>query len=186
VPDRAGRGGKYLFALDDLGDKPLEPAELTQFVRVQLGRYIFGYSGRAQLDGQTISPGAKLLYATREKHIREDCRFGGDRGAISFLLHQALTNQVQADHYRCFTDQTGRRALHKRLSQTRHGLPPTKPRNTRVSTRWCGEVCELRFPPKTEEAGIDQLVTLAVEGVSAGDVIEVLAREGCYLTVDLA
>lgn len=121
-----------------------------------------------------------MLYATREKHLREDCRFDGDRGAISFLLHQALTGQVQADHYRCFTDETGRRFLYRHLSQTRHGLPPSETKHTRVSARQCGDVRELRFPPKTEDVGIDEIITLTIEGLQVGDVIEVRSAEGCY------
>ena len=37
-----------------------------------------------------------------------DCGFVEDSGAYSFLRHMSLTNLVQADHYRCFTDEAAR------------------------------------------------------------------------------
>ena len=181
MPTDRTDGEKYLFSADDHGNVPLNASELHKFIYCQLNRYIFGYAGRVKLGALMISPSVKLLHNTREKHIREDCRFGTDTGAINFLLHRSLVNQVQADHYRCFVDETGRRSLWLRLCQTRHGLPPETPRRTRMSTIQRNGMIELHFPAKITDPGRDKLITVSLEGLIAGEVIVVKTRHGCYI-----
>lgn len=179
---------KYLFSKDKFGDIPLTTKEVNSFIRNELSRFLFGYVGRVPLtNGTTISLSLDLLRNTRKKHMLEACRFDDDRSAILFLLHQSLTRFVQADNYRSFTDIYGRRLLHKRLAQDRHGCrPPSTPKEyKRMSQVIRGGNRELRFPSKHNSCpGRDQLITITVTGLNPGDTIEVVGQEGCYVWFD--
>lgn len=175
---------RYLFSSDMEGNIPLESTEVNAFIRKQLSGFLFGYAGQISLnEGLTISMGASLLRATREKHLREDCGLSGDSGALNFLLHRSMTNQVQANHYRAFTDETGREYLWRALQRDRHGLPEAledaeKPK--RVSRAARENYDELRFPP--QELYGDMLLIVHLSGeLKEGDKIEVIAQEGCFL-----
>ena len=186
-PERL-EANKYLFSVDDTGDIPLNTKDVSSFIRNSLSRFLFGYVGRVLLEnGTTISMGLELLRRTRKKHIIEDCRFDDDFNAIIFLLHQSLSRSVQANNYRCFTDVYGRKLLYKRLAQDRHGCrPPSAPKKfTRMSNTVRGDIRELRFPAKQNACpGRDQVITLTVEGLEPGDMVEVLGSEGCYVWFD--
>ena len=178
---------KFLFAEDENGEVPLKASDVRDFIRVQLSRYLFGYAGHVALkNGTTISMGAELLRSTRKKHLLEDCRFDGDRGAIIFLLHQSLSRFVQADSYRCFTDTFGRKLLYKRLSQDRHGCQPLGTKKySRMSNVVRENIRELHFPPKHNSCpGKDEIITFDIEGLELGDQIEVIGPEGCYVSVE--
>ncbi len=186
-PERI-EGDKFLFAKDSAGKVPLIPEEVNSFIRKDLSRYVFGYTGVVALgNGTTIRLGFPLLRNTRKKHLLEDIRFDGDRNAILFLLHQSLRRSVQADNYRCFTDTYGRRLLQKRLAQDRHGCrPPSTPKEyKRMSQAIRGGNRELRFPPKHNSCpGQDQIITLKLTGLKPGDMIEIVGHDGCYAWFD--
>lgn len=185
-PERM-EGEKLLFAKDEYGEVPLTASEVRDFIRVRLSQFLFGYAGHVALkNGMTISMGAELLRGTRKKHLLEDCRFDGDRGAIIFLFHRALSRFVQADSYRCFTDTFGRKLLYKRLSQDRHGCQPLGTKKySRMSNVVRENIRELHFPPKHNSCpGKDEIITFDIEGLELGDQIEVIGPEGCYVSVE--
>lgn len=185
-PERM-EGEKFLFSKDENGETPLKVSEVHDFIRVQLSRYLFGYAGHVTLkNGMTISMGEELLRSTRKKHLLEDCRFDGDRGAIIFLLHRSLSRFVQADSYRCFTDTFGRKLLCKRMSQDRHGCQPSGTmKYSRMSNVMRSNIRELRFPPKHNSCpGKDEIIAFDIEGLELGDQIEVIGPEGCYVSVE--
>ena len=128
---------------------------------------------------------SKLLVKTREVHLREVCGLSNDPGALTFMLHLSMGKQVQSDHYRAFTDPTGRDYLWRRLRLDRHGLPESmhKAQYKRMSRVKGPDYDELRFPAPND--GRDMLITLrlATKGLNVGDAIEVIADEGCFLDV---
>ena len=185
-PERM-EGEKFLFSKNERGEIPLTASEVNNFIRVHISQYIFGYAGRVALkNGTTISMSAELLRGTRKKHLLEDCRFDGDRSAIIFLLHQSLSHFVQADSYRSFTDTFGRELLRKRLSQDRHGCQSRGTvKYSRMSSVVRGNIRELHFPPRHNSCpGQDELITLEVEGLAPGDLVEVISSEGCYVSIE--
>lgn len=175
---------RYLFSSDTEGNTPLASTAVNAFIRRQLSGFLFGYAGRIPLGADlSISMGAPLLRATREKHLREDCGLSGDSGALNFLLHRSMTNQVQANHYRAFTDETGREYLWRALRRDRHGLPEAAEdaeRPKRMSRVGREDYDELRFPSRGADGDMLLIVHLSGE-LKAGDIIEVFAENGCFL-----
>lgn len=177
---------KYLFAIDDNGEQAIAASDLNDFIRSVLSSATFGYAGRIELsDDLIISMSSKLLVKTREVHLREVCGLSNDPGALTFMLHLSMGKQVQSDHYRAFTDPTGRDYLWRRLRLDRHGLPESmhKAQYKRMSRVKGPDYDELRFPAPND--GRDMLITLrlATKGLNVGDAIEVIADEGCFLDV---
>lgn len=101
-------------------------------------------------------------------------------------MHKSLSRLVQADSYRCFTDVFGRKALFKRLLQDRHGCrEPDCVKYVRMSNVIRDDVRELHFPARHNScSGQDQIITLTIEGLEPGDLVEVIGTEGCYVSID--
>lgn len=87
--------------------KPLDRDELTRVCR-NLTRDL----------GIENGAGVKILTDSYRNDLA-NCGLREDSGAYKFLLHQALTNLVQADHYRCFTDESARYYLATMLLRAR-------------------------------------------------------------------
>ena len=98
-----------LVSCADDPEKKLGSAELTAKCRYFLRTYGTGYAKLARMEGATEGGGITLLKKTYENRLL-DCGFGKDSGLFKFMMHKSLVNMVQANNYRCFTDQT---AIHK-------------------------------------------------------------------------
>ena len=112
----ADRIGKDRYILSDCADgtKKIESKKLKNFINELLSHHKLGYAELVGLKELNIrrSRGEALLVKAYEKRIRSIFTGTGckavDDGAASFMMHQILVNSVQTDHYRGFTDQTGR------------------------------------------------------------------------------
>lgn len=180
------RSEKYLITSDPEGEHPLDPTKVNTFVHEQLRAAKFGYAGYAKLpDDLSASLGAPLLRSTRTKHLNEDCGLSKDPGARCFMLHRSMGGMVQADHYRSFTDPTGRTYLWRLIRQDRHGIPAQEadaaktPKKTSRVQRGADD--ELRFRG-TGTRG-DMLITVQLKHIKEGDVIEAISEGGCYLEI---
>lgn len=174
-------GERYLLSADAQGLEPLEETEITSFIRQAGCTETFGYKGRVRLDdGKMFSMGVNSLHQTRQKHLKEDCRFAGDPGAISFMMHRSMGNQVQSDHYRCFTDATGRENLYQKVREDRHGCPEKQERKiTRASKKCDGDCTNWKFPGREDKQG-DAVSSFVIKGLKAGDVVYIRST-GCVM-----
>ena len=92
---------------DDDPTKALQPKQLTDTCRIVT-------------IGLGVENGAG--FGLLQESYRQDllnCGFIEDSGAYLFLCHKSLTNLVQADHYRSFTDETARYYLATMLLRAR-------------------------------------------------------------------
>lgn len=175
----------YLFSDDPDGNMPLDPSSVNSFIRREVSTSVFGYIGKVPLAGDlTISMRADLLTKTREKHLRDDCGLAKDPDALCFMKHLSMAKKVQSDHYRSFTDPTGREYLWRMLRQDRHGLPERstseKPSIRRSSrARYDQHTDEVRFPPETASTN-DQIYVVRIGNLKEGDIIETITSEGCF------
>lgn len=86
---------------------PLEPKDLTFTCRKVLRHFKVDYATLTGLQEYRSGAGITLLLRTYKHRLEDVCGLKNDPAAVTFLQHKSLSNSVQADHYRCFTDATG-------------------------------------------------------------------------------
>ena len=92
--------------------KRLDPSRLTADCRNVLHNCGIGYAALAGLQDLHTGAGIRMLLNTYKDRLEDACRLKNDPGLLAFMLHHSLTNLVQADHYRSFTDPTAQHMLY--------------------------------------------------------------------------
>lgn len=186
----------YLISLDEQGTEPYSGdmiKKINDFFNEIIRRQKVGYAALAGLDDLIkVSKGGYLLRKTYENRMVSlfcgDGCLTCDDGAATFMTHRALVNSVQSDHYRAFTDETGRAYLFNSVMKD--------PRNPyqfmegaeekafrRKSTKQIGDDQKLfTYPAKSEKGG--QVAEITLSGLKPGDVITLEALHGLMLKVE--
>lgn len=131
--------------------KALDPSRLTDACRTVLHNCGVGYAALAGLQDLHTGAGIHMLHATYRYRLEDVCRLRDDPGLLTFMLHHSLTNLVQADHYRSFTDPTAQHMLHTAISRDNRFDPPSRSRQPvkRKKSGHAGERVTVQAPSST-------------------------------------
>lgn len=172
---------RYVFS-EDSGITPLKSDEACKICRQELQRLRFGFADLLGNVDLKKDKGVNLLKATYENRLEKYCGVTKERdeGAWMFLRHVSLGKCVQADHYRGFTGESGRRCLLDYVQQDRRFLPPPKRKKKNPTYRTIGDRQEYTVHPTDNEN--EHQVRLEVE-LHAGDSMWITAEHGCLVQV---
>ena len=179
-PERI-QGDCYLISDSEDGKTRFAPEKLTTLCREEIQRNTFGYAELAGLEDLEGSKGISLMTKTYEWRLKRFSQLGNDLGAQMFLTHRSLGRSVQSDHYRAFTDQTGRNFLYKSLMRDTRMIPAEKPPYRRRSKRKTVTQITEVIPARTD--GLSQTIQFKCKDYQAGDIIEIDVPEGGFVTI---
>lgn len=125
-PERI-QADRFLVSSDIMGLERVNRKDVIMFCRnllLEIGHQIDYYS---MMMGQDLSSdrGVNMLRATYSYRLDKYANLSPetDVGAYTFMRHDNLAPYVQADHYRCFTGDSGRTFLLSCVLQDLRGLP---------------------------------------------------------------
>ena len=123
---------RFLFSQDREGRIPLEPGEVGKLCRIVLSGLPIWCANMAKNRGMKREPGQTMLQNTYEYRLGKYCNIlqQTDNGAYLFMMHRTLANDVLADHYRCFTGESGRAFLMSRVQMDQRDIPERRHRQS--------------------------------------------------------
>jgi hypothetical protein len=98
---------------------------------------------------------------------------------IAFLKHQVLTNSVQADHYRSFTDETARRYMLTVLHRDRRQVENKISKRTVKRERTKGGELITVLASESKKRSVIEMDVFA----KPGEKLMISCPNGCKLTV---
>lgn len=105
----------------------LEPKVLTEACRNILRNAGVGYAVLAGLKEYQKGAGITLLHQTYRYRIETVCGLSEDQAIVRFMMHESLVNMLQANHYRCLTDETAWNYLLTALERDKRFEDEVKP-----------------------------------------------------------
>ena len=157
----------------------LTPEYLREKCRYVMRDMGVGYARLAGLREQHTGAGVKLLQNTY-KHRLEACGIAEDSALQRFMLHQSLVAMVQANNYRCFTDESATWLIQTYLARDdlRLQKAAAHPKPVRRKKQKHGDGEQVRvLSADTKQRAKAELVI----HVAKGDIISVHAEHGCRL-----
>lgn len=171
----------YVFSKDG-GVSPISRDEVLKVCKQELQRLRFGVAdllGNVDLQKEK---GLKLLKDTYVHRLEKYCGVSKDtdEGAWMFLRHTSLRTRVQADHYRGFTGESGRRCMWDYVRQDRRFLPTPSRTRKKLTYRTIDNRREYTmYPPDCEN---EQQVTITLD-LLEGESFWIGAEHGCIADI---
>ena len=174
----------YLFSTDG-GKTKLDAKEFQQFCRAELQNLTYGYAQQLGVYNLVREGGTEVLRKTYQHRLEKYCGVTQqtDEGAWLFLLHRSLSRSVQADHYRGFTSESGRRCMLSYVQQDRRFLKKQK-RIIDSQGMKSGRTVHRIWPADDENEQIISLELVMDDSVDADELIKVYAENGLFLSVE--
>ena len=180
----------YLISTDTQGKTQYSADEIKRikdFFNEIIKNQKVGYAALAGLTNLTKeSKGTYLLRETYENRIMNifcgEGNLTSDGGAVTFMTHKSLINSVQSDHYRSFTDDTGKKYLYDSLTKDPRDplrfLPTedAKPYRRKSTKQLNKEQKIFTYPAKSGKGG--QVMEVTLDGLKPGDIITIEALHG--------
>lgn len=158
--------------------KAMAPQTLTTLCRNILQSTGNGYAKMAGLKGLEQSSGIQLLHNTYGYRLRVVCKLNSDPAIINFQEHRVLTNSVQADCYRSFTDASARYFLLTALQRDRRFKENRLRKRTISHKKENGQKqITLKPPMETKKSIVSVDATL-----NPGDKIWIRVPHGCKVS----
>jgi len=155
----------------------LSPANLTNFARNIVRDFGVSYAVLAGLKSGEQGAGVTLLLHTYANRLEEICGLKSDPSMLKFMKHQSLTNPVQADHYRSFTDATARNYLNTVIRRDCRTTGNRKKTQAVTRTKF-NEGERILIPPKNPQYKTKVVLTGRLK---PGQGITVISQFGCRI-----
>ena len=160
----------------------LEAKVLTEACRNVLKNAGVGYAVLAGLKEYQKGAGITLLQQTYRYRLETVCGLSEDQAIVRFMMHESLANMLQANHYRCFTDETAWNYLLTALERDKRFEDEVKPARTIKRQRIdSGE----RITALAENSKRRNRATFRMR-LNPGQVTKVYAAHGCRVEIRTA
>lgn len=171
---------RYLFSKDD-GTTPLDPVEISKLCRAELQKLKSGFADLIGNVDLKRTQGVRMLLETYADRLSEYAGIDKekDEGAYRFMCHRSLGSSVQADHYRSFSGESGRKCLLDYVSQDRRFLK-SKMRRGEKGRKTEGDLCTYTLYAKDDVN--EQQAAITIE-LGPGEVAEFFAEHGIVLEI---
>ena len=155
----------------------LLPSQLTEACRNVLRHCGVGYAALAKHQDLQSGAGIHLLHETYRYRLEEICGLRDDPALVKFLMHNVLTNLVQADHYRCFTDASAQHMMATALLRDKRfekDIPPAK----QFKRKKVGPGEQVTVPAPSVKTRNHVKFRLRLK---PGEVVKLSSPHGCYV-----
>ena len=157
----------------------LEAKALTGKCRDVLKKAGIGYAAFARLKEYQKGSGITLLQQTFRYRLETVCGLSEDQAIVRFMMHESLANMLQANHYRCFTDETALDYMLTALERDKRFEDEVKPARTIKRQKIdSGE----RITALAENSKRRNRATFRIR-LNPGQLTKVYATHGCHVEI---
>lgn len=174
---------KMYVASDEEDPKvKLKSKILTESCRNILRNAGVGYAVLAGLKEYQKGAGITLLHQSYRYRLETVCGLKEDQAIVRFMMHESLVNMLQANHYRCLTDETAWDYLLTALERDKRFEDEVKPARTIKRQRIdSGE----RITALAENSKRRNRATFRMR-LKPGETAKVYAAHGCHVEIRTA